>query len=359
MLDGNISIYSRAALIFGLSLGVTVFILPALSYAAFRIGLVDKPNQRRKVHESPKALVGGLGIVLALIFTSLFFFSNFTLEGFFAGIAILAITGFLDDLRELGHRWKFFAQIAATVMIIVLGKTLLLSFGDLLSFGPIDLGILTIPMTIFCVVGVINALNMIDGLDGLAGGIAFIASAAFAVLSFISGRLDLFFLSLALSGAILGFLKYNWRPASLFMGDLGSLAIGFTLAFFSIEITQEKDSRVPPVTPLLILAVPITDTLVVMIKRAMSGKSPFHADKGHLHHILLRMGFSHQTTVLIILFMTSVFALIAVLGIHYEVPEHILFAVFIFHFFICFLCSFYIKDIYRLKLKICRKTSMS
>ncbi len=352
MIEGNIDVYLIAALTFLLPFGFTVLILPVLSSIAFKIGLIDKPTQRRKVHKSPKPLIGGVGIVLALIICYPFFFYRFTLEGFFAGIAILALTGFIDDLKELSHRWKFLAQIVATLLIIHISQTLLHSFGNLLSFGTIHLGILSVPITIFCVVGVINALNMIDGLDGLAGGIAFIASAIFSVLSYISGRHDLFFLTLALAGAILGFMKYNWRPASLFMGDMGSLVIGFSLAFLSIEITQEKSSKISPVIPLLMLTVPITDTLIVMIKRVMRGKSPFHADKGHLHHILLRMGFSHQTTVLLILLLTAIFALIAVWGAYFSIPEHTLFTIFILYFSACFLCSFYIKHFFRFKLKI-------
>lgn len=338
---------------FSFSLLLTAIILPQLSSIAPKIGLIDYPN-KRKIHNTPKPLVGGIAMFLSIIICHLFFISSSEFNGFLAGLILLAATGFLDDYKELNHRWKFLAQIIATILLMSVSKTYLLSFGDLLNSSPINLGIFTIPATIFCVVGVINAINMIDGLDGLAGGVALIAFLAFSVLSYLNGQQEMFFLGLLISGAVTGFLIYNWHPAKLFMGDTGSLILGFSLAFFSIELTQDSNTRIPPVVPLVVLALPITDTVIVMIKRAMMRKSPFYADKNHIHHILIIMGVSKKTTVIIIHSISTFFALIAISGVLLQIEEHILFMFFLLFFFLYFLSSFYIKKIFRMKLKLSR-----
>lgn len=238
----------------------TVFILPMLFSVASKIGLLDYPSSR-KVHTNPKPLIGGLGMLTALVVSSLLFIRVSELSGFYAGVIMLVIVGFLDDHNDLNHRWKFIVQILASVIMMYYGGDVLFSFGDLLSLGPINTGIFTIPVTIFCTVGVINAINMIDGLDGLAGGISLVAFISFAILSYLNGQVELMLLSIALSGTVIGFLRYNWYPSKLFMGDAGSLFLGFALAFLSIAITQKDNSLVPPVVPLLILAIPIVDTL--------------------------------------------------------------------------------------------------
>lgn len=350
-MQADINCIYTISLSLSLPLFLTAIILPQLSSIAPKIGLIDYPN-KRKIHNTPKPLVGGIAMFLSIIICYLFFISSSEFNGFLAGLILLAAIGFLDDYKELNHRWKFLAQILATIIIMSVSKTYLLSFGDLLNTSPINLGIFTIPATIFCVVGVINAINMIDGLDGLAGGVALIAFLAFSVFSYLNGYQEMFFLSLVISGAITGFLIYNWHPAKLFMGDTGSLILGFSLAFFSIELTQESNTKIPPVVPLVVLALPITDTVVVMIKRAMMRKSPFYADKNHFHHILLKMGFPKKTTVKIILSISSIFALIGISGVLFQIEEHILFMIFLLFFFLYFLSSFYIKTIFRMKLKL-------
>lgn len=261
IIDLQLTLYIFLA--FFVSFAIAFLILPKLTRIASRIGLMDYPDNSRKVHTMPKPLVGGLGMIIGISFSCLLFFPVSELRGFFAGVITLGIVGFLDDFRELNHRLKFLAQIGASAFMIFFSKTVLLSFGDLLSFGPINLGIFTIPMTIFCTVGVINAINMIDGLDGLAGSISLIGFVAFSIFAYLNRQTELMLLSLALCGAVAGFLRYNWHPSRLFMGDSGSLFLGFSLAFLSIAITQTNDSLVPPVAPLLILAVPVVDTITI------------------------------------------------------------------------------------------------
>jgi UDP-GlcNAc:undecaprenyl-phosphate GlcNAc-1-phosphate transferase len=270
------------------------------------------------------------------------------MRGFFAGVVLLFIVGFLDDYKELGHRWKFVGQVAAAFLMMYLSNVYLSSFGNLLHLGDIRFGLLALPLTIFCTVGITNAINMIDGLDGLAGGVSLIAFIAFTILSFIGEQWSYFFISVALCGASLGFLRYNWRPAKIFMGDAGSLFLGFSLVYLAIIMTQGEGSVIRPVAPLLILAAPITDTITLMVKRAMAGKSPFHADNYHLHHILIRMGLSKRVAVVAILSVSAFFALIGVLGTIYRVPDYYLFLVFAVYFTVYFATSFYLKPILRL-----------
>lgn len=337
----------EAILIFLTSFGVAFLLIPRLASIAKKVGLIDYPDDHRKSHRNPTPLVGGLGMVLAFVFTCLLYIPSTGMRGFFAGVVLLFIVGFLDDFRELGHRWKFVAQICAAFFMMYLSDVYLVTFGNLLYFGDINFGIFAIPVTIFCTVGITNAINMIDGLDGLAGGVSLIAFIAFATLSFIGGLWDHFFVSIALCGVTLGFLFFNWRPARVFMGDAGSLFLGFCLVYLSIIITQDEGSVVRPVIPLLVLAAPISDTLTLMTKRAMAGKSPFHADNYHLHHILVRMGLTKIFATLSILGVSAIFALIAVLGTIYRIPEYFLFLFFMVYFVLYFTASFYLKDILR------------
>ena len=306
----------------------SLIITPRLAHIAEKIGLVDYPNER-KIHKMPKPIVGGLGMVMALSLSSLLFLPLTHLRGYFSGLIVLTIVGFLDDYKEVSHYWKFIAQAIAVTCIITLSNTILSSFGNLFSTGRLDLGIMAIPLTFFCAIGVINSINMIDGLDGLAGGLSLLSFISFTALAYMNNQIDLMALSLGLCGVVLGFLFFNWPPSRLFMGDAGSLSLGFSLAFLSIAITQKDRSVVPPVAPLLILAVPIVDTVMVMIKRIFRGRSPFYADKTHIHHRLISMGMSKKKTLYIILTIAFIMDLIAVTGTLLKIPEHYLFLIFL------------------------------
>jgi len=345
----------KLSLVFFTSLLMTVLILPRLSNIALKIGLLDFPGQR-KMHSNPRPLVGGLGMMMALSVTCLLFVPFSNLRGFYAGIVMLGIVGFLDDFRELNHRWKFVAQVVASIFMIYFSNTVVTSFGDVFAIGPINLSrSLAVPLTVFFTVGVINAINMIDGLDGLAGGISLIAFIAFAVLAYINRQTELVLLSVALAGAVLGFLKYNWPPSKLFMGDAGSLSLGFSLVFISISLCQKKNTLVPPVVPLLVLSVPIVDTITVMIKRILRGRSPFKADKYHLHHITMKYGYRKRTTVRIILLVSSMFAAIGIIGVTLEIPDYRLFRIFTAYFVLYFIVSFFIRRLLVLRLRFIRK----
>ncbi len=339
----------RIITVFLCSLFGSLFVLPKLAHIARRIGLLDQPN-RRKVHATPRPLVGGIGMMIAATFSSLAFIPIAGLRGYFLGLSVLLLIGFLDDFLDVGHKQKFLAQIGATVLLIYFSKVSLSSFGDILGIGEIYVpgGEIAIwIVTAFCIVGVINSINLIDGLDGLAGGISFNGFLFFALHASIGGNIPLMLLNFALAGAVLGFLKFNWHPSILFMGDAGSLCLGFSLGFMALALTQGASSVMPPVAALLILAVPITDTLVIMCKRAINGSSPFMPDKYHLHHIFMRYGMGRVRAVRTILGLSFLLGATSLLLPFRNIPEYCLFAIFGTYFVIYTIASFYIPVLLR------------
>ncbi len=316
--------------------------------------MLDQPGNR-KIHTEPRPLVGGIGMVIATTFSCMLLVPITGLRGYFLGLAVLLLIGFFDDFRELGHRQKFLAQIIATALLIYFSKVSLLSFGDLLGLGDILVGggiVGTSIVTVFCVVGVINSLNLIDGLDGLAGGLAFIAFLFFAVHASFAHNQALMLLNLALAGATLGFLKFNWSPSVLFMGDAGSLCLGFSLSFSALALTQGDDALMSPVAALLILAVPITDTIIVMCRRILRRQSPFKPDNTHLHHIFLRYGLKKETVVKLILAISILLGSLSLLGPIYDLPDWLLFFIFLLYVFAYLVASFCITLFFRYNLRL-------
>ncbi len=352
----------RIIFVFLVALFAALYVLPKLVRIAMAIGLVDKPSEERKIHKIPRPLVGGIGITIAATFSSMILVPYVGFRGYFLGLSLLLLIGFLDDFRELGHREKFLAQIVASLMMIYFSKIRLVTFGNLLGLGVIsipDIPWLVWIVTIFCVVGVINALNLIDGLDGLAGGVSFVAFMTFAIHASMAGQEGLMLMNLALAGAVLGFLRFNWYPSTIFMGDAGSLCLGFSLAFMALALTQGSNSQVSPVTPLLVLAVPITDTLAVMGKRILRGQSPFKADQSHLHHIFMRYGMGRVLVVKIIIGTTILLSGISLLGPIYNLPDVCLFSAFLLYFSIYIGASLCIIYTMRVSLKIKKANNQS
>lgn len=350
----------RIIFVFLAALFSSMFVLPKLARIAKAIGLIDKPAEKRKVHKIPRPLVGGIGIIIAATFSSLILVPIAGMRGYFLGLSILLLIGFFDDFKELGHRQKFVAQIVATALLMYFSNVRLVTFGDLLGFGEIALpnvSWIIWGMTIFCVVGVTNAVNLIDGLDGLAGSISFVAFLTFAIHASLAGNATLMLLSLALAGAVLGFLRFNWYPSIMFMGDAGSLCLGFSLSFMALALTQGANSHVSPVCALLVLAVPITDTLTVMSKRILRGKSPFRPDRYHLHHIFMRYGMGRVTAVKAIVGITILLSAISLLGPVYKLPEVYLFGAFLLYFSIYVGASFCIVYTMKFSLKYKKKNA--
>jgi UDP-GlcNAc:undecaprenyl-phosphate GlcNAc-1-phosphate transferase len=282
---------------FLLSMVVTVAVLPALVRLAAKWLIVDQPSAR-KVHTVPIPRVGGVAMAVGIIVAALV---TLDLHGqdlwFLAGAATLVVFGALDDRFDLDYRVKLVGQLLAAGMAVIGGGVQVssLAFDDLIALSPW----VALPLTIFFIVGVTNAINLADGLDGLAGGTSFLCLSAVAILLSLSDQVTGVALALTFAGAVLGFLRFNTYPASVFMGDAGSQLLGFAVAVFSIRATQGEGSQISATLPILLLAVPILDTLSVMAQRVSEGRSPFSADKNHIHHKLLALGFVHHEAVMV------------------------------------------------------------
>ncbi len=305
--------------IFLIALFSSMAMVPFLMRWAFDTGAVDVPDARKK-HKNAVPRIGGVAICMGWLF-SLLIYVDMTREirGILAGTLIIFCTGLIDDLYGLSPKRKFQGQIAACLVTIFVGQISISSLGNLFGGAPILLSPwLGVPFTVLTVAGVVNAFNLMDGLDGLAGGISVIALTAFMILGHLSGNLMIMALCAALLGAVLGFLKYNLYPARIFMGDTGSLVVGFVTAFLAILTTQSPGSGIAPIVPVLILGLPIVDTLRVMGRRILQKKSPFSPDRTHLHHNFLDLGLKHRYTVLVIYGLSIFWASFALMARNWE-----------------------------------------
>ena len=306
------------------SLLLSLAFTPLVENLSIRLGAYDLPSPR-KIHTDAIPRLGGVAIFFAsfLPIGAYAFFSDLRISWFMVALAIVFFTGLTDDIIHVGVKRKLSGLFIAISVLIIFTDIQIESIGNLLSFGDIRLGYLSIPFTFLAIVGVTNAINLIDGLDGLAGGISMISFAALAFLSSLSGTSYLTITCICVSVSILVFLIYNHHPASLFMGDSGSLYLGFCLSIISIALTQNPHHVIKPVVPVVVLAVPIFDALWVMGKRILRGKNPFRPDKTHIHHNLLNLGLSHKQTVYLLWGMTFLFSLCAIL--FRNIPSYILF----------------------------------
>jgi UDP-GlcNAc:undecaprenyl-phosphate GlcNAc-1-phosphate transferase len=283
---------------FLLAMVVTMLWMPAFGRLAIRWGIVDRPGQR-KVHAAPIARVGGLAMVLGVLIAALMVIPLGPRERYFlaAGV-VLTLFGAADDRFDLDYRIKLIGQLIA-VMLVVWGGDIQIhsiTLDDRVILPPW----ISVPLTVLFLIGITNAINLADGLDGLAGGTTFLCLAALALLAHSGGQIVCAALALAFAGAVLGFLRFNTFPASVFMGDAGSQLLGFAVGVLSLRATQTGDTAVSAATPILLLALPLLDTLSVMVQRIVEGRSPFSADKNHIHHKLLQLGFDHHEAVMII-----------------------------------------------------------
>jgi UDP-GlcNAc:undecaprenyl-phosphate GlcNAc-1-phosphate transferase len=325
-----------------LGLLLTLLATPALIWAAHSYNLLDLPNER-KHHQGATPLVGGLAMSFAIAVSATWYLAGTDIFwGLFVSVSIIVVVGFLDDRGGLAVGRRFLAQgIAALIMALFAGAQLA-SLGDLFGFGPVALGVLAVPFTVFAVVGVANALNLSDGMDGLAGGLALIATFFLALAADFSGRERTLMALLILGGALMGFLCFNmrlpWqRRAKVFMGDCGSLMLGFLLAWAAIRVTQAGKNPLPPAAVLWFFAIPLLDTVSLMLRRMLKGKSPFHPGRDHLHHILLRVGYTDNQVVRFIHLVAVAFSLVGYFGWRWGVPDAVLFygflAVFAVYFY--------------------------
>lgn len=288
-----------------LGVGVACALLWVLTPLAVRMGLVARPGHR-KLHQGNVSLVGGMAMFAAFTLCVLTLDISLPSFGsFLAAAALLVGVGFVGDLWGLAMHIRFATQITAALIMTLSGSVIVENLGAITGIGDVTLGELTIPFTVFATVGVINTINMSDGIDGLAGGLSFIAFMLLSCIAAASGRIadaSVLILLTSIVGALLIFnLQFPWRPRALaFMGDSGSTFLGFALAWFAISLSQGEERAMTPVTALWILALPLIDTVSILIRRVLSGRSPFTGDRDHLHHVLLHAGCSVNTTNIIL-----------------------------------------------------------
>src|SRR5436190_3467223 len=308
-----------------------------LARAAPALSLLDHPGGR-KTHSRPVPLVGGLAIFVALLGAASAMGIATNAGYFLFALSIVIAVGMWDDIAEIPPRLKFAIQVVASAIMIWGGGVCLTTVGDLLGWRPIGLSILAAPLTVFAIVGVVNAVNMMDGLDGLGGSVAFIAFAWYAAVAHGTGLELQFKTALIFCGAIAGFLLFNlrfpWQPrARVFLGDAGSLMIGFALGWFAIDLTQGTGRTFAPIAALWVLLLPLADCVSLMVRRLRAGKSPFVADSRHIHHYLLARGFTHGQTLATLAGLSLLFGAVGVLGWSAGLSEAVMFWPFFFGFF--------------------------
>lgn len=286
-------------------------IMPFIKKVAMQIGAVDIPRTRH-IHTKPMPKMGGVAIFLGFLLGYMLFSEpSVQMNSILIGGFIIILIGLVDDMTELKPSVKFIGQLASACVIVFYGQFLL----DNVSAFGIDLhfGILAYPVTIFFILGCINCINLIDGLDGLSGGISSIFFLTVGIIATIQGHFGLdFVLSFVMLGSTLGFLFHNFHPATIFAGDSGSMFMGFIISVIAL-LGFKNVTMTSLIIPLLLIAIPILDTLFAIIRRLLKGESPSKADKFHIHHQLLNRNFSQTSTVLIIYLIDALFALASIL----------------------------------------------
>lgn len=303
---------------FVVSFAFTFATTPLVRRLAFRIGAIDIPRDARRMHKKPTPRIGGVAIIFGFAVATVCFAQwSRPLIGTMLGAAVIAVMGFVDDLKNLPAKLKFVIQIVAALIVIFVGgiKIDVFTNPNLLSDNPYWVlpGWLSITLTVLWIVFITNAVNFIDGLDGLAAGVSAIMSVSLVFISVRVGEYSIAILGIALMGSCFGFLPFNFNPAKIFMGDTGSTFLGFMLATLSIQGVFKSYAVISFAVPLIMLGLPLFDASFAMIRRIAHGQSPMVADRGHLHHRLVDMGFSQKQTVFILYAISGVLGITAVL----------------------------------------------
>lgn len=300
-----------------------IIMIPPLTYAYQKFGIFDMPSPR-KVHKTPVPRVGGIAIVIASVIPVVVWMEiSIGLMSVLLGIGVLFILGIFDDIKNLNYKIKFLVQILAIILIFFYG------FIDAtqayyVSSAAIPAIFLSAIYLLF-ILGVTNAVNLADGLDGLAGGEVLLSFSIIGLLAYESTNVTVLTIVLAVMGAVFGFLRFNTYPARIFMGDTGSLFLGFTLGLLSVALTYSETTAYAKTLPLLLVGLPVFDTLMVIFVRLFKGKSPFTADRNHLHHRLLDNGLKHYQSVLVIYVVQGIYILTAYF-MRYQLDQSIVLA---------------------------------
>jgi UDP-GlcNAc:undecaprenyl-phosphate GlcNAc-1-phosphate transferase len=295
--------------VFVAALAVCLLLTPFVRTAALRWGLVDEPDGRRKIHTRPIPVAGGVAVLMTavVVLTVTFFLAGawaealgdrwLTFSGLALAAAVIAVVGVVDDYRGLRGRHKLSGQLIAVAIVIICG----VEVRNVRVFAHnFDLGVMSVPFTAFFLLGAINSLNLIDGMDGLLGCIGAIICASLAAMAFLNQQYQVAAIAAAMSGALAGFLCFNFPPATIFLGDCGSMLIGLVVGVLSIESSLKGPATVALAAPAALLIIPILDTSAAIVRRKLTGRSIYTTDRGHLHHVLLRRGMSNRGVLLLV-----------------------------------------------------------
>lgn len=288
---------------------------PMVKHLALRVGAVDVPKDERRMHHRPIPRLGGLAIAVSFILSVLVFADvDYEMQGILLGSVMIVVIGVLDDIMTLKPLPKFIVQVLAAYVVVAHGCKIQYISNPILTSDAryLDLGVMSVPVTILWIVAITNAVNFIDGLDGLAVGVSAISAATLSVVALLVAENNVAIVLVVLLGACLGFIPYNFNPAKIFMGDTGSAFLGFVLATMSIQGMFKLYAIISFAVPFLILGIPIFDICFAVIRRLAKGQSPMKADRGHIHHRLIDMGFSQKQAVAITYLLTGILGLAAV-----------------------------------------------
>lgn len=297
-----------------ISMFITMALIPIFRSTALRLNKgLDLPEPR-KIHDAPKPRVGGLAMAIGTLLPVLLWAeAGRHINGIVIGAWIIVFFGVADDLKNLGWKTKFIGQSLAAAVVVFYGGVKICNLGACLPENTQLPDVISIPLTLLVIIGVTNAINLSDGLDGLAGGISLLIFICIAYLAYslssVTNSLFEVALSIAVIGSIIGFLRYNTYPATVFMGDTGSQLLGFLAVTISVGLTQSTPV-ISPALPLLLIGFPVLDTLTVMVERITHGRSPFTADNNHFHHKLIRLGLFH-TEAVVVIYAISAFLIIS------------------------------------------------
>lgn len=293
---------------------VSLAMTPIVIKLAKKFSFLDIPKDARRMHNKPIPLSGGVAMYFALMIGMIVFLKlNRELICVMLGATLVLLSGLIDDKTDMSPKMKLLFQLTAAG-ILIFGNVRVEFFTNPFPIGEsvIFLGALSIPITIFWIVGITNTVNLIDGMDGLAAGVSLICSISLMFIANKFGYGNIATIAALLAGACAGFLPYNFNPAKIFMGDTGALFLGFMLSYISIEGIMKSAAALTIIVPVLILGVPVFDTTFAMVRRKLSGKKIMQADKGHLHHRLLALGLTQKQTVLILYVISVIFGLLAI-----------------------------------------------
>lgn len=316
---------------FAVALIVAFFATPIARRIAVNSGAVNVPKDSRRVNKKPMALMGGLAIIAGFLLAVTYSFATKdirlfwgyitkpTTMGVIIGTLIIITLGIIDDIKPLKAKIKFPIQILSAIIVVATGTRITAiskPFQETVALHPSMMyilgDILAFLISVLWIVGITNAINLIDGLDGLAAGVSGIAALSLYIVAIIRHQDDIAIIAVSLVGAIFGFLPYNFNPAKIFMGDTGSTFLGFLLAILSIQGTMKSVTALALAIPILVLGLPIFDTLFAILRRVLSGRPIGEADRGHIHHRLLDMGISHRMSVIILYIISAGLGIISI-----------------------------------------------